>query len=193
MVAASATLAGRTAISTLRAEQGDVTHRTEEDLRIGRRQGYRLAAVEVAAPDGVRTVYVATSLELLRESVATVRDVLLLGIPLLVVVAAVTTWSFVGRALRPVGAISERVQRITQASLDERVPVPRAADEVSRLARTMNDMLARLDSAAKRQRRFVEDASHELRTPLAAAMTDLVGCRSPTPARGTGTMLRTRS
>jgi signal transduction histidine kinase len=50
--------------------------------------------------------------------------------------------------------------------LDHRVPVPGSGDELDRLAVTMNDMLARLESSSVAQRRFVADASHELRTPL---------------------------
>ena len=49
-----------------------------------------------------------------------------------------------------------------------RVPVPTSGDEISLLAQTMNDMLDRLETAAKRQSRFVADASHELRSPLTA-------------------------
>jgi signal transduction histidine kinase len=47
------------------------------------------------------------------------------------------------------------------------------ADEIGRLARTMNDMLDRLQSSAERQRRFIGDASHELQGPLATVRTEL--------------------
>ena len=50
---------------------------------------------------------------------------------------------------------------------DERLPVPPARDEISALAVTLNDMLARLEASFEHERRFVADASHELRTPLA--------------------------
>ena len=53
------------------------------------------------------------------------------------------------------------------------LPVPRARDEISRLAVTLNDMLARLQAAFEHERRFVADASHELRTPLALLRTEL--------------------
>jgi two-component system OmpR family sensor kinase len=54
-----------------------------------------------------------------------------------------------------------------------RLPTPRSRDEVSRLADTLNDMLARLEAAFEHERRFVDDASHELRTPLALLRTEL--------------------
>ena len=50
---------------------------------------------------------------------------------------------------------------------------PTTADEIGRLARTMNAMLARLEDATERQHRFVADASHELRSPLTGIRTQL--------------------
>ena len=53
------------------------------------------------------------------------------------------------------------------------LPVPPSRDEISRLATTLNEMLARLEAAFEHERRFVADASHELRTPLALLRTEL--------------------
>jgi len=53
------------------------------------------------------------------------------------------------------------------------LPVPRARDELSSLALTLNDMLGRLEAAVEHERRFVADASHELRTPLALLRAEL--------------------
>ena len=62
---------------------------------------------------------------------------------------------------------------VTAAGTSERLPVPPANDEIGRLGRTLNEMLARLEVAFKRERAFVSDASHELRTPLAILRTEL--------------------
>ena len=75
--------------------------------------------------------------------------------------------------MRPVEAIRAEVAEIGASDLHRRVPVPASDDEVARLARTMNDMLERVDDAAQRQRRFVADASHELRSPLTRIRTEL--------------------
>ncbi len=97
----------------------------------------------------------------------TVMFYLMIGVPILIVVAGAATYVFAGRALRPVEAIRARVASMSEKDLAERVPVPAARDEVGRLAETMNAMIARLEHAQKVQRRFVADASHELRSPLA--------------------------
>ena len=88
--------------------------------------------------------------------------------PILIVVIGLIAWGVTGRALRPVETIRAEVTAISHASLDRRVSEPRARDEVGRLARTMNEMLDRLQDASDRQRQFVSDASHELRSPVAA-------------------------
>jgi len=105
---------------------------------------------------------------------------LLIGLPIILALAAAGVWLVVGRALRPVERIRRAVTDITSADLSQRVPEPGTADEIGQLAHTMNDMLTRLDDAAQRQRRFVADASHELRSPLAAIRTTLeVGLAHP--------------
>ncbi|MCT2061934.1 sensor histidine kinase [Dietzia cinnamea] len=92
-------------------------------------------------------------------------------------VAGLATAGFVyyamGRVLRPVESIRSRVAEISVSGRGERVPVPEAEDEIARLARTMNEMLARLDAARTAQVAFVGDASHELRSPLSTLSTML--------------------
>ena len=114
-----------------------------------------------------QTLVLAVSMEDDAETLATVATLLAIALPLLLLLVAVTTWSVVGRALRPVELIREEVDGITAERLHQRVPVPETADEIAALATTMNGMLDRLDAAATAQRRFVSDASHELRSPLA--------------------------
>ena len=123
-------------------------------------------AVGVSVGGG--TVLVARSTEIVTEAAGAVGGLLAIGVPLLLVVVAGTTWFVVGRALAPVEAIRAEVDAISATALHRRVPDPPADDEIGRLARTMNRMLERLERAQARQRRLVSDASHELRSPVAA-------------------------
>ena len=116
--------------------------------------------------DGLRTVVVARALIGVFETTTVVTRLLVVGLPVLLVVVAVTTWFVVGRALAPVEAIRREVDEISAAQLHRRVPQPATEDEIGRLAATMNRMLARLENARDSQRRFVSDASHELRSPI---------------------------
>ena len=131
---------------------------------------------------GGRPVTIATTASTYLQSQVeqTFAWLLIIGVPVLLVLACGTVWLVAGRALRPVEQIRSAVTAITSADLSQRVPEPGTDDEIGRLARTMNDMLARLEDAAARQRRFVADASHELRSPLTAIRTGLeVGLAHP--------------
>jgi signal transduction histidine kinase len=137
----------------------------------------------VPTSTGLVELVAASPLEPIERSTDAVRSGLLVALPLLVLGTAGLTWVLAGRALRPVEAIRTEVDSITGSTLDRRVPVPDSGDEVARLARTMNDMLDRLQDASTRQQRFVADASHELRSPVAAIRTELeVAQRTAGPA-----------
>lgn len=74
---------------------------------------------------------------------------------------------FVSRnMLRPIDKLTKTARAISIADLKSRIDVGRADDELSRLAKTFNEMIDRLQQAFEAQNRFVSDASHELRTPI---------------------------
>ncbi|HZM41696.1 MAG TPA: HAMP domain-containing protein, partial [Acidimicrobiales bacterium] len=125
-------------------------------------------AVGATTPQGRRIVVTARALDVVGDATRVVAGLLAVGLPLLLLVVALTTWKVVGLALAPVEAIRAEVDAISAAALHRRVRVPAADDEIGRLARTMNRMLGRLEQAQARQRRLVSDASHELRSPVAA-------------------------
>jgi signal transduction histidine kinase len=116
-------------------------------------------------------IIVVTSLADLTRSMEVLAKLLLGGFVVLLSALTGLCWLVVGRALRPIEAMRAEVDTITSRALDRRVPVPASADEVGRLARTMNEMLDRLERSSAVQRRFGEDASHELRTPVANIRT----------------------
>jgi signal transduction histidine kinase len=172
VVAASANLDGAARISQL--QPGPDGFATRSESRVNDDEGpFRVIARRVTTKSGTFTVYVAGSLERVTDSVDSLVRLLLIGLPILLVLVGATTWIVAGRALRPVEAIRREVEAIGAKDLHRRVPEPGTADEIGRLARTMNAMLARLDDATDRQRRFVADASHELRSPLTGIRAQL--------------------
>ena len=133
---------------------------------------YLLAAERVNGASGV-FVITAQSLAPVQTTLQDINLALLVALPLLLLFTGWATWHAVGRTLRSIDEIRERVDSIGAQQLHERISVPIAEDEVARLARTMNGMLERLDASARAQRRFIADASHELRSPLTSMRTSL--------------------
>jgi signal transduction histidine kinase len=131
---------------------------------------WRYLAVHPVGVDG--TVVVARSLEPREESLDHLEDELIVAIPLALLLASLGGYLLASAALRPVEAMRRRAASVT-ADADARLPVPPSSDEISRLAETLNEMLARLQESLEHERRFVADASHELRTPLALLRTEL--------------------
>ncbi len=100
-------------------------------------------------------------------------DTMAFFVPLATVIAVAVSWFALRRALRSVEAIRQELSEVSGSRLDRRVPVPPSRDEISRLARTTNETLDRLQRSYEQQERLVGDASHELRSPLASLRTGL--------------------
>lgn len=90
----------------------------------------------------------------------------LLAVPIVLALAGLTGYMLAQRALAPLEEMACRTEQITSERLHERLPGGEAADELGRLARVFNKLLARLEESFEQLRRFTSDASHELRTPL---------------------------
>ena len=138
----------------------------------GRSGRWRLLAIPRSGKEPSALV-LATSLGTRAESLEDLRRELFLALPLALLLATLGGYLLAGAALRPVEAMRRKASAISAATPGNRLPVPPARDEVSRLAETLNDMLERLETAFEHERRFVADASHELRTPLALLRTEL--------------------
>ena len=137
-------------------------------------RAYRVVASQVSTPAGERVVAAAISR---RKHDEALRELLLqLAIAdLMALVAA----SFVGyrtarAALDPVERYRRAVEDVGDDDTGRRLPVAdHRDDELSRLGHTFNELLARIEASAARERQFLADASHELRTPLSLMRTEL--------------------
>jgi signal transduction histidine kinase len=174
VLAASADVSSQRALETSRPASGKVRS-AERGLPFDD-DPYLVVARGGTAQGHPFTVVVGQSLGSVEASEKTLLELLAVGVPLLLIVLGFGTYWFAVRSLRPVEAIRRTVASINNHDLSERVEVPPADDAVSRLARTMNEMLERLELAQRAQRQFVADASHELRSPIAtlAATAEVV-------------------
>lgn len=124
----------------------------------------RLASGEAASGN---VVLAGSELEVIDETLADLARLFLISAPLVSLLVGWLTWIVSGRALRPVAAIRSQAEYISGTTLSERVPVPGTHDEVDDLARTMNEMLDRIERHDVAIRQFSSDASHELKSPIA--------------------------
>jgi heavy metal sensor kinase len=95
------------------------------------------------------------------------------AVPVALVLSGGLAYGLARKALAPVAQLHRQAARITADRLDRRLPVANPGDELGRLARIINDMIARLERSFAEVRRFTADASHELRTPLTALRTEV--------------------
>jgi len=133
----------------------------------------RLLALPVHAQDQRLLVVVGSSLRSRDSALASLRRELVVGGPIALLVVSLIGYALAAAALRPVERMRARAAALSEAHLNEQLPVPAARDELARLGNTLNNLLARLRTALERERSLVADASHELRTPLALLRAEL--------------------
>jgi signal transduction histidine kinase len=96
-----------------------------------------------------------------------------IALAIMAIVSVWLGWLMAGRVLRPLRSMTATTRRISQENLHERLHLAGPRDELKDLGDTVDELLARLETAFEAQRRFVANASHELRTPLTMMRTSL--------------------
>jgi len=139
----------------------------------GLRGTWRLKLVPVRFKGAPATLVIGRSLAARADTLHRLGHEFLFAAPVALLLALLTGYGLAAAALRPVEAMRRRAAAVTASTPGSRLPVPRAHDEISALAITLNEMLSRLEAAFEHERRFVADASHELRTPLALLKAEL--------------------
>ena len=128
----------------------------------------------VGGPSGDTQLYFFFSEQKIWHELADLRNILLIGVGVLVVLATLIGWALARRTLRPVAQASGAARSLAEGLLETRLPVE-GRDEFGVWAQSFNEMAAALESkisalsaAQARERRFTADVAHELRTPLTA-------------------------
>ena len=139
-------------------------HLGADDLRV-----YVVPLADAGGPAAGGAAAVAASTHDLAETIASVHLFVFVAALVAAAAGALALTVLMRRALRPLGRLAEGAAEIERTGDPRRrLPEPESADEIGRLARTLNGMLGSLERAREAERRFLADASHELRTPLTA-------------------------
>ena len=134
----------------------------------------RLLARPMRGPVGEEVVgVVATSTASLAEARERLTIVLGVAGPVLAAAIGAAAWFLTGAALRPVRRMSNEAATISMAEPGRRLAQPAGDDEIAELGRTLNAMLARIETTIAHERAFIDDAAHELRSPLAVLRGEL--------------------
>lgn len=107
-----------------------------------------------------------------------------IALAIMAVVSIGLGWLVAGRVLSPLRVMTSNARHISAENLHERLGLKGPPDELKDLGDTIDDLLARLETAFEAQKRFVANASHELRTPLTMMRTSVdvaVGKARPSP------------
>jgi len=168
IVARSLSLGGRVLPGTLAQDAitGDTArYRT---VRFGGDE-LRVYAAPLANVSGGGAVLAAASTADLSNTISTLHGLTILAALLAAGVGAGAAALLMRGALQPLARLDRAAGEIGRTGdSSRRLPGPHGADEVGRLASTLNAMLDSLERARESERRFLADASHELRTPLTA-------------------------
>jgi len=118
-------------------------------------------------------VVAGSSLETLDRTVSDVENGLVIAGVCVLLVSGLGAYGLAWASLSPVERLRREVASLSERGRSSAVEVPHTRDEIAALARTMNELLARLEASLTRQRAFVSDAGHELRTPFAVLQGEL--------------------
>ena len=140
---------------------------------------------------------VGQSLNVVDDTQRTLFQLILIGLPIVLVVTAFGGMFMASRALNPVDNITRTVQAIHATDMSKRIEYHGPQDELGRLTDTLNSMLERLQAAFDAERNFTADASHELRTPLTTINghigVTLMRSRSPEEYQATLVQIQTET
>lgn len=111
-------------------------------------------------------VQIARPMEKLEDEISDLVLGIIAGLLFSTLALAAISQFVAGKILKPIAAMKDLTQDIGEKNLDRRLPTGDEPDEFSDLARTINQMLDRLQDSFVKQRNLLFDTSHELKTPL---------------------------
>src|SRR5207244_11248455 len=128
-------------------ERGSVKDAGSLFSTVLRGERVRLFAVRTRAQDRQLLLVVGTSLEQRAKALDDLRTQLLIGGPIALILTSLAGYALAAAALSPVERMGRQAATISAANPGRRLSVPETEDELARLGRRLNEMLARLEAA----------------------------------------------
>jgi heavy metal sensor kinase len=94
------------------------------------------------------------------------RKVFIVTMAILFILAVVAGWFMARRALVGVEMVTQTARRISDGSLEKRVPVKKGMDEIDQLAITFNQMLDRIQKLVTGIKEMSDNIAHDLKSPI---------------------------
>jgi len=152
------------------------TNEIVNTLKLENISEYDITMYSTKILDSDYIVQVATTEEESKDSLNAIRRNFLIGDPIFLVIVLIVLYKMLVDILKPMNTMIDTARTISITDLDKRIPYEEKGDEFTKLAKTFNSMLSRLQTSFTQIKRFSSDASHQLKTPLAAIriQTDVV-------------------
>lgn len=90
-----------------------------------------------------------------------------------IVLVLITGYIFSLSLVKNISEFTHKIKHISSEKFSLRLDTGKGKDELQKLAKTINDLLDRLQASFNLQRRFIDNASHELSTPLASIASQM--------------------
>ena len=154
-------------------------------MQYGTVRGHRLRIASRYFDISGQTVLVQIAETLNKQAILQREIITAMVLPqvVLTLIAATIVWLGVTRGLKPLDHMRDEIASRSYRDLTP-IEESHSPSEMLPVARSVNDLLKRLDAAMQLHRRFINDAAHQLRTPLAGLKAQLdIALQEPEPER----------
>lgn len=112
-------------------------------------------------------IQIARPMDELEEEITDLVISISIGLILFTLTLIVLGYFVAGKILQPIADINRLARKISDKTLDQRIPLGKTQDELYTLSSSLNQMFDRLQFSFQRQKEFIANGSHELKTPIA--------------------------
>jgi signal transduction histidine kinase len=157
---------------------------------------YRVLHYSIIIDDLHYLLEVGRSTESILKSKENIVKIIILFIALIIIVTLIADLNYTGLLLRPLDKITDKLKRLTDPALFDKVPVTTSTSDFRRLDTALTQLMVQIDELFKKEKEVTVNISHELMTPISiirSKLENLLLCKdiSPDVAGKIGESLKT--